>query len=425
MLSIIPIFAVHPLLVYLRLLLGDKEAGHLYARPVASFMLRSVPLDRCIDANVLADSKHGAPETALPEIGKKVRLEEYASFKLRDRFGQLFPGLGEHPLMFNPNQPVKAQLNWKDLVIDWAKVAAGDQNILDEMPDFWKGLKTKINRWHDQDKGFPRTDREVGKLQSSRYDLWSHTDGANDDPDVEWLHDDKPDVDKPDMDGKKPGGIGKKVKIPQGIKLSEASKLYRFAAAKTAAATGPFAPFLAILSIGMEEAFFMSQAHGNADIYWDCFKDRLNPFRVDHCSAVDADGNIIDDPPDLGPFGNFKKNMLDMFVDKDIDGDGEEENIWERFIDSMEDTGHMVRKLVESTSYYVSSIVCFDRSISRQSHLRSGFSKMRRCVEVAPTAERHSRPPKSSYYTLPNFCRPKSSLLMARMVRVSSRIRKT
>lgn len=107
-------------------------------------------------------------------------------------------------------------------------------------------------------------------------------------------------------------------------------------------------PTLAILGIYAEELFMMGASNGDLKVYWRCFKSRWNPFLVDRCGALDEHGNPIE-VLDPGPWVNFVHNTFDWVKDKDVDGDGDEENLWERFVLSLEATAVSVHDFIDDS----------------------------------------------------------------------------
>ena len=250
-------------------------------------------------------------------------------------------------MRYNPNQSLRQQANWDEIIE--LQDSTGEKGLRERLsPNMWEeSSKTwKDRRIYADDEHHPYHD-----LNNNRPNKGMGLDGTDDSPGgPDGRHGSSPDN---HHGGKGVKGKHPDFKVPHSMKINGNSFIKqiprRLINAGTAAIEfnsankGPEGAALAIATAYGQELFFLADAKGDWDVYWDCLKSRINLFHENTCGAFDADGNPIE-VEDKGPWRNFYDNTIAQLKPSDIDGDGHKENIWEKFVASMEDTGHQVKE---------------------------------------------------------------------------------
>lgn len=298
---------------------------------------------------IVNSAKGKAPETATP-----VRDKKSASFKGGDELAKY--RIGDASGNFLEDKPYNALdvKNWGPMAdqIDWDKVVNADT---DDLATLHRELNRADRPWHPAkpksdldptrpgpDAGPSNPDKGPKRLNPSAWPPKGY-DGT-DESDL---------LDRDQIEKLKKGEYGKLPKpssYPKIPNLSKISEVARFTQKASSALlpTGPVGWLVMIGTAGAAEFVMFSQAEGDADVWWHCFQNRVNPFGVHRCGQVDENGNPITGE-DEGPFMNFVRNFYGWMIPEDIDNDGDMENAFEKFFAGMQDLGDMVYDFFDSS----------------------------------------------------------------------------
>ena len=311
-----------------------------------------------IARNALGDPIIGGPSGSPPRVAepvsrKSVSFDGRTSYKLFDKDGNIVKvGNDKDTFDIKNNYRVSEQMDWKE-------VNQGRRR-LDELQN---DLDIADSRWHPTQPTTPQSGNQPGRLGDDRTRPFERPDNGEPDrsdrrkkpgridpsrwppPNVDGADD----SDLLDEEGIRKLKNGEKGKLPKPGKypkvngMGTITKVARFAqkASTSLIPTGPVGWLVMFGTLGASEFVMFSQAEGDADVWWHCLKERVNIAGVHVCGQIDENGNEIKGE-DKGPFINFLDNYYGWLLPSDIDGDGEKENPFEKFVAGMQDLGEQV-----------------------------------------------------------------------------------